>query len=70
MKIMAEIRSLASIENGYKDTDLVCFCFGYTRIDIEKDYFENERQSTILKKITLEKKGGRCDCAQNNPKGK
>ena len=49
--------------------DLVCYCFQYTRKQIEEDYISNGR-SLILDKITSEKKAGKCDCAQKNPKGR
>ena len=55
--------------NEFKDDDLVCCCFQYTKKQIEKDYMDNGR-SVILEKITLEKKSGGCDCAQKNPKGR
>ena len=67
---MIEIRSYSQERNEFKDDDLVCYCFGYTRKDIEKDYFDNNGQSTILERITSEKKAGKCDCAQKNPKGR
>jgi len=54
----------------FKDNDLVCYCFGHTRKNIEKDCLDNNGQSTILKRITFEKKAGKCDCAQKNPKGR
>ena len=53
----------------FNDNDLVCYCFQYTKKEIEKDYVDNGR-SKILEKITLEKKTGGCDCAQKNPKGR
>ena len=49
--------------------DLVCYCFGYTRADIKKDFLENGR-SLILEKIMEEKKIGGCDCSAKNPKRK
>lgn len=52
----------------FKDDDLVCYCFEYTRKDIERDYLANGR-STILEKILSEKQTGGCHCAQKNPKG-
>lgn len=67
---MIEVRSYSRERNEFKDHDLVCYCFGYTRKDIEKDYLDNNGQSTILKRITFEKKTGKCDCAQKNPKGR
>ncbi len=49
--------------------DLVCYCFEYTRDDIEQDYIKNGR-SFIMEKITAEKKTGGCDCVIKNPKGR
>ena len=49
--------------------DLICFCFGYSADDIERDYLENG-DSTIIKKIRMEKKFDNCQCATKNPKGK
>jgi hypothetical protein len=47
----------------------ICYCFGYTRRDIEQDLINNGR-SLILEKILAEKKAGGCDCAAKNPKGR
>jgi hypothetical protein len=55
-------------KKGFQSDDLVCFCFGYTRNDIEQDYITNG-QSVIMDKIASEKKSGGCDCANKNPKG-
>ena len=55
-------------QNEFQNDELVCYCFEYTRNDIEKDYLQNGR-STILEKIVAEKKAGGCHCAENNPKG-
>jgi hypothetical protein len=65
---MIDIKSETDKSSGYKD-DLVCFCFGYTATDIERDFFDNNGESTILKRITFEKVSGNCDCARKNPKG-
>ena len=67
---MIEFRSYPKERNEFQDNDLVCYCFGYTMKDIEKDYVENSSQSTILERITFEKKAGKCDCAKKNPKGR
>ncbi len=67
---MIEIRSNSQKRNGFKDNELVCHCFGYTREDIEKDYTDSNGHSTILERIAFEKKAGQCDCAQKNPKGR
>ena len=55
-------------QSDFRDDELVCYCFEYTRNDIEKDYLQNGR-STILGKIISEKKAGRCNCTEKNPKG-
>lgn len=49
--------------------DLICYCFEYTKDDIEQD-FVNNGQSLIMEKIAAEKKAGGCDCGNKNPKGK
>jgi hypothetical protein len=56
-------------ENEFKANDMACYCFGYTRNDIEKDYLAHGC-SMILERITFEKKSGGCDCAKKNPKGR
>lgn len=53
----------------FKENDLVCYCFQFTRRQIEKDYIDNG-SSTILEKIAREKKAGGCDCYQKNPRGR
>lgn len=67
---MIEFGSISTEKNEFKYDDLVCFCFGHTRKDIEKDYLDNKGQSKILEKIIFEKKAGKCECAQKNPKGR
>jgi hypothetical protein len=49
-------------------SDLICYCFGYTRKDIKNDFTNNGR-SLIMEKIMAEKKLGTCQCATKNPKG-
>jgi len=49
--------------------DLVCYCFGFSKQDIEQDLVENGR-SLIMEKIMTEKKTGGCDCKNFNPKGR
>jgi len=51
-----------------KDDDLVCYCFKYTKRDIENDFRENSR-SLIYRRVASEKKSGGCNCATLNPKG-
>lgn len=49
--------------------DLICYCFGYTDSDIERDFVANGK-STIMDRIAAEKKKGECLCASKNPKGR
>jgi len=49
--------------------DLICYCFGYSVHDIQKDYQDNGK-STIMEKIQTENKFGNCQCGIKNPKGK
>jgi hypothetical protein len=50
-------------------SNLICYCFEYTRQDIEDDLKKNGR-SLIGEKIQAEKKSGNCQCASKNPKGR
>ena len=56
-------------QNEFQNDEVVCYCFEYTRNDIEKDYLQNGR-STIMEKIIAEKKAGGCHCAEKHPKGR
>ncbi|MDH3347902.1 MAG: hypothetical protein OEM02_07365 [Desulfobulbaceae bacterium] len=56
-------------KNEFQDDDLVCYCFEYTKKNIEED-FKNNGYSKILEKIKTEKKNKGCNCEINNPKGK
>ena len=51
------------------ESDLICYCFGYTAEDIVKDTVENGR-SLIMERIEVEKKLGGCNCSEKNPKGR
>jgi len=64
---MIEIIPYFQERNEFKDDDLVCFCFKYTKRDIENDY-QNNGRSLIYEKITFEKKAGGCNCAKKNLK--
>jgi hypothetical protein len=66
---MIEIKSSLPSPNKIDDEDLVCFCFEYTKKEIENDFDKNGK-SLIYEKIVLEKKGGGCNCALKNPSGK
>jgi hypothetical protein len=67
---MIKIEPFNKEKNEFKDDDFVCYCFEYTRKNIEKDYVDNNGQPTILERIAFEKNAGKCDCAQKNPKGR
>ena len=47
----------------------VCYCFGFSRKDIEDEIAETG-QSTVAHGITAEVKAGRCACEVKNPSGK
>ena len=49
--------------------ELICYCFGYSAADIERDILNNGR-STIIERILDEKKAGGCQCKEMNPKGR
>jgi hypothetical protein len=59
--------SFMNVKASNKET--ICYCFGYSAEDIRKDFSGNGR-STIMERITAEKKAGACDCASRNPKGR
>ncbi len=48
--------------------EMICFCFGYTRETIVRDFRENGR-SRILEEILAAKRLGACRCAAANPRG-
>ncbi|HPE66169.1 MAG TPA: hypothetical protein PK849_08330 [Synergistales bacterium] len=48
--------------------ETICYCFNYTRSDIEADLLINGR-STILERILAAKKTSGCRCAELNPSG-
>jgi Zinc binding domain len=47
----------------------VCYCFGFTRKNIQDELVERGR-STIVEEITREVKAGNCACEVKNPSGK
>jgi hypothetical protein len=55
--------------SSFKDDDLICYCFEYTKRNIEEDFTTNGR-STILERIKKEKSINGCSCEIKNPKGK
>ena len=54
---------------GKAMSELICYCFDYTKADIEKDFQENGR-SLIIERVQNEKKFGNCQCGVKNPKGR
>jgi Zinc binding domain len=47
----------------------VCYCFGFTREDIENEIAKTGH-STVGDRITAEVKAGKCACEVKNPSGK
>src|SRR5712692_11799886 len=47
----------------------VCYCFGFTRKNIQDEIAKTGR-STIGERITVEVKAGNCGCEVKNPSGK
>lgn len=47
----------------------VCYCFGFTRGDIQVE-IANTGRSTIAERISAEIKAGNCACEVKNPSGK
>ncbi len=47
----------------------ICYCFGFTRKDIENEIAETGR-STVADRIKTEVNAGRCACEVKNPSGK
>ncbi|MGH9711848.1 MAG: putative iron-sulfur cluster-binding metallochaperone [Candidatus Acidiferrales bacterium] len=47
----------------------VCYCFGFTRKDIQ-DEIAKKGHSTVADRITAEVKSGNCACEVKNPSGK
>ncbi len=47
----------------------ICYCFGFTRQDIENEITKTG-QSTVADRIAAEVKAGNCACEVKNPSGK
>lgn len=56
-------------QSNFKNDDLICYCFEYTKKNIEEDYLQNG-YSKIIEKIKTEKKAKGCNCETLNPKGR
>jgi len=48
-------------------SDLVCFCYGYSKEDIVNDVVNNKGKSLILETITDARKKGICECDYKHP---
>jgi hypothetical protein len=65
-------RSDLSVRVGAKETEdpiPVCYCFGFSRKDIQDEVAETGR-TTATNRITAEVKAGNCACEVKNPSGK
>ena len=58
------------LKDTIKDADIVCYCFQYSKQDIENDYLTHDGRSTILERIVQEKRESGCNCVNTNPKGR
>lgn len=64
-------KAAASVRVGLKETEdpvPLCYCFEFTRADIEREVAERG-DSTIPARITAEIRAGRCSCELKNPSG-
>ncbi len=64
-------KSDIKVRVGLKETEdpvPLCYCFDYTRADIERD-IEQHGLSEILKRVKAEVQGGFCACEVKNPSG-
>ncbi len=64
-----DVRVIPSVKGGPSQTDLVCYCFLYSRQDIE-DEWKASGDTTIFERISAEVKAGNCACEVRNPSGK
>ena len=65
---MVKLSKLPALRNNQM-IDPVCYCFEYSRQDIERDVLKNGR-SLIMEKIMAAKKFGGCQCTTKNPRGR
>jgi hypothetical protein len=63
------VRDILMSQMGNLMKDLICYCFEYSREDIEQDCIKHGR-STIMLKIPAEKKMDACACTTKNPTGR
>jgi len=65
----SDLRVVPSFKGSPSQNDLVCYCFLYSRQDIE-DELSTSGETTIFDRITAEVKAGNCACEVRNPSGK
>jgi len=65
----SDVRVIPSFKGSPSLNDLVCYCFLYSRQDIE-DELKASGDTTIFDRITAEVKAGNCACEVRNPSGK
>jgi hypothetical protein len=51
-------------------SEMICYCFQYTREDIIEDVRAHNGRSMIMERIVSEKKAGHCRCLVTNPSGR
>ncbi len=64
-----DVRVIPSFKGSPSQNDLVCYCFLYSRQDIE-DELKASGETTIFERISAEVKAGNCACEARNPSGK
>jgi hypothetical protein len=48
-------------------SEQICYCYGYTEVDIIADLTKNNGESSIIKKIAYNRKNGLCQCDLKHP---
>ena len=64
-----DLHVIPSFKGSPSQNDLVCYCFLYSRQDIE-DELKASGDTTIFERISAEIKAGNCACEVRNPTGK
>ena len=64
-----DVRVIPGFKGNPSRSDLVCYCFLYSRQDLE-DELKASGDTTIFQRISAEVKAGNCACEVRNPSGK
>ncbi len=64
-----DVRVIPGFKGNPSRSDLVCYCFLYSRQDLE-DELKASGDTTIFERISAEVKAGNCACEVRNPTGK